>query len=201
MKREILDAVERWYQYDWLAIENNDVVPAEAGTHFRWIPALAGMTRLLWHLGFPFPVRRQSAGEVDALSDQGVVRPEARRSAEWLVASIWQTRQTHDDCDSEEPAGDEESRSGSKVRRARSFAALRMTRRFGLSASCSGSAGGCERLPVHHCFAFLPPIHPSLKSFQSRFCDSIRAIFFLRSQPLICFSRAIAARTSPTTSK
>jgi hypothetical protein len=26
MKREILDAVERWYQYDWLAIENKYVV-------------------------------------------------------------------------------------------------------------------------------------------------------------------------------
>ena len=46
MKREILDAVKRWYQYDWLAIENkHDVVPAEAGTHVRWIPAYAGMTR------------------------------------------------------------------------------------------------------------------------------------------------------------
>jgi len=31
MKREILDAVKRWYQYDWLAIENkNAVVLAEA---------------------------------------------------------------------------------------------------------------------------------------------------------------------------
>ena len=31
MKREILDAVKRWYQYDWPAIENkHDVVPAEA---------------------------------------------------------------------------------------------------------------------------------------------------------------------------
>jgi hypothetical protein len=40
MKREILDAVKRWYQYDWLAIENKHVVvPAEAGTHVRWIPA------------------------------------------------------------------------------------------------------------------------------------------------------------------
>jgi hypothetical protein len=29
MKREILDAVKRWYQYDWLAIENkHDVAPA-----------------------------------------------------------------------------------------------------------------------------------------------------------------------------
>ena len=70
MKREILDAVKRWYQYDWLAIKNkHDVVPAEAGTHVLWIPAFAGMTRF-WgmtglggHLGFPFPVRRQSAGE------------------------------------------------------------------------------------------------------------------------------------------
>jgi hypothetical protein len=45
--REILDPVKRWYQYDWLAIENKHVVvPAEAGTHFRWIPACAGMTRL-----------------------------------------------------------------------------------------------------------------------------------------------------------
>jgi hypothetical protein len=26
MKREILDAVKRWYQYDWLAIENKHVV-------------------------------------------------------------------------------------------------------------------------------------------------------------------------------
>jgi hypothetical protein len=47
MKSEILDAVKRWYQYDWLAIENrHDVVLAEAGTHFRWIPACAGMTKL-----------------------------------------------------------------------------------------------------------------------------------------------------------
>ena len=46
MKREILDAVKRWYQYDWLAIESkHDVVPAEAGTQVRWIPACAGMTR------------------------------------------------------------------------------------------------------------------------------------------------------------
>ncbi len=47
MKREILDPVKRWYQYDWLAMENKlGVVPAEAGTHFRWIHAFAGMTRL-----------------------------------------------------------------------------------------------------------------------------------------------------------
>jgi len=47
MKREILDAVKRWYQYDWLAIEKKRVVvPAEAGTHIRWIPAYAGMTKL-----------------------------------------------------------------------------------------------------------------------------------------------------------
>jgi pimeloyl-ACP methyl ester carboxylesterase len=32
MKREILDAVKRWYQYDWLALENkNGVVVSEAG--------------------------------------------------------------------------------------------------------------------------------------------------------------------------
>jgi hypothetical protein len=47
MKREILDAAKRWNHYDWLAIEGKHVVvPAEAGTHFRWIPAYAGMTRL-----------------------------------------------------------------------------------------------------------------------------------------------------------
>ena len=45
MKHEILDAVKRWYQYDWLAIENKHVVvPAQAGTQVRWIPACAGMT-------------------------------------------------------------------------------------------------------------------------------------------------------------
>jgi len=45
MKREILGAVKRWYQYDWLAIENkNAVVPAEAGTHVRRVPTYAGMT-------------------------------------------------------------------------------------------------------------------------------------------------------------
>ncbi|HXX23017.1 MAG TPA: hypothetical protein VEO19_07700 [Terriglobia bacterium] len=44
MKREILDAVKRWYQYDWLAIENKHVVPVKAGTQVRWIPACAGMT-------------------------------------------------------------------------------------------------------------------------------------------------------------
>ena len=39
MKREILDAVERWYQYDWLAIENKlNVVLAKAGTHFGEFP-------------------------------------------------------------------------------------------------------------------------------------------------------------------
>jgi len=32
MKREILEAVKRWYQYDWLALENkNGVVVSEAG--------------------------------------------------------------------------------------------------------------------------------------------------------------------------
>jgi len=46
MKREFLDTADRRYQYDWLAIKNkHDVVLAEAGTHFRWIPACAGMTR------------------------------------------------------------------------------------------------------------------------------------------------------------
>jgi hypothetical protein len=45
MKREILDLADRRYQYDRLAIENKrDVAPAEAGTHFRRIPAFAGMT-------------------------------------------------------------------------------------------------------------------------------------------------------------
>ena len=37
------------------------------------------------------------------------------------------------------------------------------------------------------------PCHPSLRSFQSRFADSIRAIFLFRTQPLTCFSRAITA--------
>ena len=47
MKREVLDAVKRWSQYGWLAIENkHDVVPAEAGTQVRWIPACAGWRRL-----------------------------------------------------------------------------------------------------------------------------------------------------------
>jgi hypothetical protein len=46
IRREILDVVRRWYQYDRLAIETElVVVPAEAGTHVRWIPAFAGMTR------------------------------------------------------------------------------------------------------------------------------------------------------------
>jgi len=41
MKREILDAVKRWYQYDWLAIDNK----------LRTIDCRG-------HLGLPFPVRR-----------------------------------------------------------------------------------------------------------------------------------------------
>ena len=42
---------------------------------------------------------------------------------------------------------------------------------------------------------------PSLRSFQSRFSDSINAIFFIRPHDLICFSRAMATTTSPEASK
>src|SRR5579863_3445256 len=34
--------------------------------------------------------------------------------------------------------------------------------------------------------------HPSLRSFQSGFMETISAIFFMRSNPLICFSRVMA---------
>ncbi len=40
----------------------------------------------------------------------------------------------------------------------------------------------------------------ALKSFQSRFTDSIRATFFFRPQLLIYFSRVMAAKISPDTS-
>src|SRR5215472_17085990 len=42
--------------------------------------------------------------------------------------------------------------------------------------------------------------HPSARSCHFGFTDSIRAIFFLRAQPLISFSRRIAARTFVKTS-
>src|SRR5579863_363500 len=44
------------------------------------------------------------------------------------------------------------------------------------------------------------PGQPSLKSFQSRFIDSINAIFFIRPQALICFSRTIIASMLPPVS-
>jgi hypothetical protein len=45
------------------------------------------------------------------------------------------------------------------------------------------------------------PRHSSLKSRQSGLTDSIKATFFARTQPFICFSRAIAAFTSDVSSK
>jgi len=46
-----------------------------------------------------------------------------------------------------------------------------------------------------------PPNQSALRSFQSRLADSIKATFFNLPQLLICFSRAMAARISPNTSK
>jgi hypothetical protein len=45
------------------------------------------------------------------------------------------------------------------------------------------------------------PCHASLRSRQSGLTDSIKAIFFARTQPLIYFSRARAAYTSEVSSK
>jgi hypothetical protein len=45
------------------------------------------------------------------------------------------------------------------------------------------------------------PYHPVLRSRRSGLSDSIKAIFLCRSQPLICFSRPMAARMSPNSSK
>jgi len=44
------------------------------------------------------------------------------------------------------------------------------------------------------------PCHSSLKSRQSGLIDSIKATFFARNQPLMCFSRARAAFTSDVSS-
>jgi hypothetical protein len=39
MKRAILDAVKRWYQYDWLAIENKYIVaPGRRGPMLGGFP-------------------------------------------------------------------------------------------------------------------------------------------------------------------
>src|SRR6266700_5816407 len=46
-----------------------------------------------------------------------------------------------------------------------------------------------------------PPCHASLTSRHSGLMDSIKAIFFARTKPLICFSRARAAYTSDVSSK
>src|SRR5260221_14659067 len=46
-----------------------------------------------------------------------------------------------------------------------------------------------------------PPCQSSLTSRHSGLMDSIKAIFFARTQPLICFSRARAAYTSDVSSK
>jgi hypothetical protein len=43
-------------------------------------------------------------------------------------------------------------------------------------------------------------VYVALKSCQVGLTDSIRAIFFARSQPLIVFSLSIAAKTSPVSS-
>src|SRR5258708_27897157 len=45
------------------------------------------------------------------------------------------------------------------------------------------------------------PCHSSLKSRQSGLLDSIKATFFARTQPFMCFSRARAAFTSDVSSK
>ncbi len=45
------------------------------------------------------------------------------------------------------------------------------------------------------------PCHPALKSLHAGLAETIRATFFARTHPLICFSRWIAARISPKTSK
>ena len=69
----------------------------------------------------------------------------------------------------------------------------------------SASRARCARNPCTGAMAQRPPQYrprhpqsyqPSLRSFQSGFIDSIRATFFSRRKPLICFSRAMAALTS-----
>src|SRR5208282_584156 len=45
------------------------------------------------------------------------------------------------------------------------------------------------------------PYHPSLRSRQAGLPAIINATFLARSHPLICFSRWMAARMSPKTSK
>src|SRR6266567_5124282 len=46
-----------------------------------------------------------------------------------------------------------------------------------------------------------PPCQSSLTTRQAGWVDAIKAIFFARNQPLICFSRARAACTSDVSSK
>src|SRR5215813_14523155 len=63
------------------------------------------------------------------------------------------------------------------------------------------SLGHCHPCHPERSEGSLFPYHPSLKSFHRGLTDSINAIFFDLSHPLICFSRERAAETSWVSSK
>src|SRR5712691_8700383 len=80
----------------------------------------------------------------------------------------------------------------------RCFAALSMTNQGLSTTSLVILSAAKDLVLIGHGHA---PCHSSLKSRQSGLLDSIKATFFARNQPLICFSRARAAFTSDVSSK